>query len=66
MGFSLMQGNSWPTSLWHGCLAGYFAALLLRWWGRAWRKGLTQSLQEREEAENAIMPAITTPKVSKT
>jgi len=66
MGFSFLQGNSLAACLWHGCLAAYPTALLLRWWGRAWRKGLAQSLQEREEAENAVLPAITTPKVSRT
>ena len=65
MGFSLLQGNSWPAGFWHGCLAAYLTALLLRWWGRAWRKSLAQSLQEREEAENAMLPTITTPKVSR-
>ncbi len=66
MGFSTLQGNSLPTSVWHGFLAAYLGALLLRWWGRTWRKSLAQSLQEREEAENAVMPAITTPKPSRT
>jgi hypothetical protein len=65
MGFSFIQGNSLPACLWHGCLAAYFSALLMRWWGRAWRKSLAQSLQEREEAENAVLPAVTTPKVSR-
>ena len=65
MGASFLQGNSWPGSFWHGCLAAYCAALLMRWWGRAWRKSLEQSLQEREEAEQNILPAATTPKVSR-
>jgi len=67
MGFSFVQGNSLSACLWHGCLAAYFTALLMRWWGRVWRKSLEQSLQERQEAENHILPAVTTtPKVSRT
>jgi len=65
MGFSFEEGNSWPVCLWHGCLAAYFTALLMCWWGRAWRKSLVQSLQERQEAENAILPAAITSKVSR-
>jgi hypothetical protein len=63
---SYSRGNAWPACLWHGCLAAYLTALLMRWWGRAWRKSLEQSLQEREQAETAITPAVTTPKVSRT
>jgi hypothetical protein len=66
MGFSLIKGNSLPVSLWHGCLAAYVTAMLMRWWGHTWRKSLAQSLQEREEAESAVTPAVTTPKVSRT
>jgi hypothetical protein len=41
-------------------------ALLMRWWGRVWRKSLLQSLQEREKAELAILtPPFNNPKVSR-
>ena len=65
MGFSLSRGNAWSTSFWHGCLAAYLSALLMRWWGRAWRKSLEQSLLQRELAPPDITPAIITPKVSR-
>jgi len=66
MGFSYSQGHALPTCFWHGCLAAYLTALLMRWWGRAWRKSLEQSLQEREKAEFAIIaPSLTTPKASR-
>jgi hypothetical protein len=65
VGASFSQGNPWSACFWHGCLAAYLSALLMRWWGRAWRKSLQQSLQEREEAEHAITPAVVTPKVSR-
>ena len=66
MGFSYSRGNALPTCFWHGCLAAYLSAVLMRWWGRAWRKSLEQSLQEREKAEFAIIaPSLATPKVSR-
>jgi hypothetical protein len=65
MGSSYIQGYAGPTCLWHGCLAAYLTALLLRWWGRAWRKSLEQSLKEREKAQPALTPSIITTKVSR-
>jgi hypothetical protein len=44
--FSWAQESSWPDCLWHACLAAYLASLLMRWWGRAWRKGLEEALAE--------------------
>jgi len=66
MGFSYSRGNGWPACFWHGCLAAYMTALLMRWWGRAWRKSLQQSLQEREKADLAILtPPFNNQKVSR-
>jgi hypothetical protein len=66
MGFSYLQGDSWPACLWHGCLAAYLTALLVRWWGRSWRKNREQSLEAREAAGLPILPTANTPKVSRT
>jgi hypothetical protein len=66
MGTSYLQGSAWPTCLWHGCVAAYLCALLMRWWGRVWRKSLEQSVQERERAEDATVAATNTPKASRT
>jgi hypothetical protein len=68
MGASYLKGNGWPACFWHGCLAAYVTAWLVRWWGRAWRTNLQQSLLEREKAEQAMPPSspITTPKPSRT
>jgi hypothetical protein len=66
VGISLFQGDSLSACVWHGCLAAYFTALLMRWWGHTWRKSLEQSIHEREEAENTVLPAVSTPKVSRT
>jgi hypothetical protein len=65
MGSSYSRGYAWPDCLWHGCLAAYLTALLMRWWGRAWGKGLEQSLQEREKAGLALTAAVTIPKGSR-
>ena len=38
----------WPSSLWRACLTAYAAAVLMKWWGNAWRKSLEASIRERE------------------
>lgn len=65
MGTSYWRGNAGPACFWHGCLAAYLTALLMRWWGHTWRKSLEQSLHEREQAEHNFTPAAITPKASK-
>jgi 4-amino-4-deoxy-L-arabinose transferase-like glycosyltransferase len=52
--FSWAQESSWPSCLWHACLAAYLASLLLRWWGRAWRKSLENSFSEYQSHTNPI------------
>jgi hypothetical protein len=44
--FSWAQESPWPSCLWHACLAAYLASLLLRWWGRAWRRNLEKAFSE--------------------
>jgi len=46
--FSWAEQGSGPACLWHACLAAYVTAVLMRWWGAAWRKGLEESLHERQ------------------
>jgi hypothetical protein len=46
--FSWAEESSGSTSLWHACLAAYAAAVLMRWWGEAWRKNLADALRERQ------------------
>ena len=55
--FSWAQESSWPTSLWHACLAAYLTSLLFRWWGRAWRKNLEAALQERQSMATPAAPS---------
>jgi len=66
MGFSYYQGSTWPACLWHGCVAAYLSALLMRWWGRVWRTSLAQSVREREQAQETMLTTTNTPKVSRT
>jgi len=46
--FSWAQEGAWPICFWHACLAAYLASLLVRWWGRAWRKNLERVLSENQ------------------
>lgn len=46
--FSWAQASAWPACLWHGALAAYLTAWLMRWWGGAWRKNLEAALRERQ------------------
>jgi hypothetical protein len=63
---SLAQDNAWSTALWHACAAAYVAGLLMRWWGRAWRKNLALTLEERRNTPaTPINPLNALPKTSK-
>jgi hypothetical protein len=62
--FSWAQSCSWPTCLWHGSLAAYLAALLMRWWGGAWRKSLEDALRERQSIA-ASTPSLPLTKLTK-
>jgi uncharacterized membrane protein YeaQ/YmgE (transglycosylase-associated protein family) len=62
MVISLMRQNSWATCLWHGSVGAYVSAMLMRWWGQAWRQSLEQVLQERENTPApAPSPVLSTP-----
>jgi hypothetical protein len=63
-GFSLMEADSGASTLLHGCVTAYVAALLARWWGRSWRKSLEEALAQTEVASGPGFPQ-TTPKISK-
>jgi hypothetical protein len=53
---------SWPGCLWHASLAAYLTALLLRWWGGAWRKNLAAAIEEaNSQPEIANIPSISKP-----
>lgn len=52
--FSWVQESAWPSCLWHACLAAYLASLLLRWWGRAWRKNLQRAFSENQSYASSI------------
>jgi hypothetical protein len=62
--FSWAEQSSGPSCLWHGCLAAYLTAILMRWWGGAWRKSLMESMRERQ-AGTAFNPATLLSKANK-
>jgi hypothetical protein len=47
IGFALAASSSWPAALWRSCAAALVAAILVRWWGRVWLRGLRDSLHNR-------------------
>jgi hypothetical protein len=53
--FSWLEQGSWPSSLWHGCLAAYASSWLLVWWGKAWQKSLHQAWQERQNLSGPLI-----------
>jgi hypothetical protein len=55
--FSWAEQSSGPTCLWHACLAAYLTALLMRWWGGAWRKNLADAMRERQAKAEPLRPA---------
>jgi hypothetical protein len=61
--FSWAEESPWPACLWHACLAAYLTAILMRWWGDAWRRGLTEAHQERlskpEPLNTALLSKLT-------
>jgi hypothetical protein len=64
MVISLMRENSWATCLWHGSVGAYMSAMLMRWWGQAWRQSLEEALQERDNTPtpSPVLPTPTPPK----
>jgi hypothetical protein len=64
LGFSIGLLFSWaeespgPACLWHACLAAYLTAILMRWWGEAWRKSLIAAHRERQSKTEPINTAL--------
>jgi hypothetical protein len=54
--FSWLEQSSWPSSLWHACLAAYASSWLLLWWGKAWQKNLHQACLERQNQAGPLIP----------
>ena len=47
IGLGLIRENSLSSVVLHACVVMYLGGLLMRWWGRAWIRGL-QFTNERE------------------
>lgn len=43
LGFGSLQQSPWPNILWRSLVVTYAAALLMRWWGGLWIRGLRES-----------------------
>jgi len=56
--FSWAEESAGPSCLWHACLAAYLTAILMRWWGDAWRKSLAASMRERQSKSEPINTAL--------
>jgi hypothetical protein len=54
--FSWVQECSWPSTLWHACLAAYLSGLLLRWWARAWVRNLESAFLDRSSEPAPVTP----------
>jgi hypothetical protein len=55
--FNWSEESAWPSSLWRACLTAYAAAILMKWWGSAWRKSLEEAMRERENNSESINTA---------
>ena len=54
--FSWAEQSSAAACLWHACLAAYLTAILMRWWGDAWRRSLVEAVRERRAKQEAATP----------
>lgn len=57
LAFSWSESAEWPASLWHASIAAYLTALLMRWWGTAWRKNLEAALHEQQSMATQSTPS---------
>ncbi len=55
--FSWAEESSGPACIWHACLAAYLTAILMRWWGNAWRRNLADALRERQSMPEPLHPS---------
>ncbi len=45
--FGLADNGQWPSAFWRASAAALVSCLLMRWWGRAWVKGLKSATLHR-------------------
>jgi hypothetical protein len=55
-GFGLAGQSPWPQALWRAGAAALMAAVLTRWWSRAWLRGLQETWARRQQEPPA--PAV--------
>jgi hypothetical protein len=42
VGFGWINRSPWPDIIWRSLLVTYLSALLMRWWGQIWIRGLRE------------------------
>lgn len=52
-GFGLAGRSPWPDALWRAGAAALAAAILARWWGGIWLRGLKETLENRRNVRPA-------------
>ena len=52
-GFGLAGRSPWPDALWRAGAAALAAAILTRWWGGVWFRGLRETLETRRHPRPA-------------
>jgi len=55
--FGILQGATWPDTLWRASVACFLSSYLFRWWGRVWLKALRQAQEERLALLDQVPPA---------
>ena len=53
-GFGLAGKSPWPDALWRAGAAALAAAVLTRWWGGIWLRGLKEALEDRRHPRPAM------------
>jgi len=62
-GLALASHNPWPAVFWRACAATLVAAVLTRWWGGIWLRGLGEMLDQRRHCR-PVLPLNPQPKAN--
>lgn len=69
VGFGWLNRSPWPDVIWRALVVTYLAALLMRWWGNIWIRGLREcqatqlsTATPKVEAATASQPTSATAK----
>ncbi len=60
VGFGWLNQSPWPNIVWRALIVTYAAALLMRWWGQLWIRGLRESQRPLPSSpDDSAAPAAT-------